>query len=90
MEVPCNDHIVIGANSYYSFKEKKVVYMYEMQIKDLTKMNIQCCDEFTVEGDALCIPYELWFNVDEYFGNQRARIQMTGSISIPITTRQEK
>ena len=68
MEIPCNDHIVIGANSYYSFKGKKGEYMYEMQIKDLTKMNIQCCDEFTVEGDALCIPYELWFNVDEYFG----------------------
>lgn len=35
---------------------------------DITKQDIRCCDDFYIEDDCLNIPYELWFDVDKYFG----------------------
>lgn len=35
---------------------------------DITKQDIRCCDDFYVEYDWVNIPYELWFEVDKYFG----------------------
>lgn len=36
---------------------------------DITKQDIRCCDDFYMdENESVNIPYELWFDVDEYFG----------------------
>lgn len=36
---------------------------------DIIKENIQCCDDFDVyPNDSINITYELWFDVDKYFG----------------------
>lgn len=36
---------------------------------DITKQDIRCCDDFDVDEYGVAnIPYELWFDVDEYFG----------------------
>ena len=35
---------------------------------DITKEDIRCCDDFYVEDDYINITYELWFDVDKYFG----------------------
>lgn len=38
---------------------------------DITKQDIRCCDDFdisTYNGNAINITYELWFDVDKYFG----------------------
>ena len=35
---------------------------------DITKQDIRCCDEICVEDDCINIEYELWFDVDKYFG----------------------
>lgn len=35
---------------------------------DITKQDIRCCDDFYIEDDWVNIPYELWFEVDKYFG----------------------
>ncbi|MDD6483996.1 MAG: hypothetical protein PUF72_05415 [Clostridiales bacterium] len=42
-----------------------------MRELDITKQTICCCDEFdtsTYDGKTVNIPYELWFEVDKYFG----------------------
>ena len=36
---------------------------------DITKQDIRCCDDFEICDDgSVQIPYELWFDVDKYFG----------------------
>lgn len=35
---------------------------------DITKQDIRCCDDFYIEDGYINIPYELWFDVDKYFG----------------------
>lgn len=36
---------------------------------DIAKQDIRCCDDFYIdENGSVNIPYELWFDVDEYFG----------------------
>lgn len=35
---------------------------------DIMKQDIRCCDDFYIEDDYVNIPYELWFDVDKYFG----------------------
>lgn len=35
---------------------------------DITKQDIRCCDDFYIEDEYINIPYELWFDVDKYFG----------------------
>lgn len=36
---------------------------------DITKQDIRCCDDFYMDENGIVnIPYELWFDVDEYFG----------------------
>lgn len=36
---------------------------------DITKQDIRCCPyDFYVEPDNINVGYELWFDVDEYFG----------------------
>ena len=39
-----------------------------MRELDITKQDIRCCDDFYVEKGYVNIPYELWFEVDKYFG----------------------
>ena len=36
---------------------------------DITQMDIRCCDLY-IEDDSINIQYELWFDVDKYFGWQ--------------------
>lgn len=36
---------------------------------DIIKEDIRCCDDFDVyPNDSINITYELWFDVDKYFG----------------------
>lgn len=36
---------------------------------DITKQDIRCCDDFYMDNNGIInIPYELWFDVDDYFG----------------------
>lgn len=35
---------------------------------NIIKENIRCCDEICVEDNAISATYELWFDVDKYFG----------------------
>lgn len=35
---------------------------------DITKQDIRCCDDIYVDMDCINIEYELWFDVDKYFG----------------------
>jgi hypothetical protein len=35
---------------------------------DITKQDIRCCDDFYIEDGWANVPYELWFDVDKYFG----------------------
>jgi hypothetical protein len=35
---------------------------------DITKEDIRCCDGICVEDNVISIAYELWFDVDKYFG----------------------
>ena len=35
---------------------------------NITDQSICCCDDFDVCDDMINIPYELWFDVDKYFG----------------------
>lgn len=35
---------------------------------DITKQDIRCCDDFDIEDNSVNITYELWFDVDKYFG----------------------
>ena len=41
---------------------------------DITKQDIRCCDDFDIVNDgnelSANIPYELWFDVDKYFGTK--------------------
>lgn len=41
--------------------------MKERQI-DITKQDIRCCDELVINSDNIEAAYELWFDVDKYFG----------------------
>jgi hypothetical protein len=35
---------------------------------DITKEDVRCCDEFLIEEDHINATYELWLDVDKYFG----------------------
>lgn len=35
---------------------------------DVTKEDIRCCGDICVEDNVISITYELWFDVDKYFG----------------------
>ena len=35
---------------------------------DVTKEDIRCCDELMITDDSIEATYELWFEVDKYFG----------------------
>ena len=35
---------------------------------DVTKEDIRCCDELMITDDSIEVTYELWFEVDKYFG----------------------
>ena len=35
---------------------------------DITQQDVRCCDEIMCENDTINIEYELWFDVDKYFG----------------------
>lgn len=35
---------------------------------DITKEDVRCCDELIVEADHIDATYELWLEVDKYFG----------------------
>lgn len=37
---------------------------------DITKEDIRCCDELMIDDDHINATYELWFNVDMYFGTE--------------------
>lgn len=37
---------------------------------DITKEDIRCWDELLFEGDHINAAYELWFDVDKYFGTE--------------------
>lgn len=47
----------------------KIQYEDLMREIDIIKENIRCCDDFDVyPNDSINITYELWFDVDKYFG----------------------
>lgn len=35
---------------------------------DITKQDIRCFDGLEIDIDCIIVEYELWFNVDKYFG----------------------
>ena len=35
---------------------------------DITKVDIRCCDDLMVEDECINFAYELWFDVEKYFG----------------------
>ena len=35
---------------------------------NITDQDIRCCDGLDISGDAVNATYELWFDVDKYFG----------------------
>jgi hypothetical protein len=37
---------------------------------DITKEDVRCCDELVIWGDHIDAIYELWFEVDKYFGTE--------------------
>jgi len=37
---------------------------------DITKQDIRCCDELIIDDDNIEATYELWFDVDKYFGTE--------------------
>ena len=37
---------------------------------DITKEDVRCCDELMIETDHIEATYELWFDVDKYFGTE--------------------
>ena len=37
---------------------------------DITKQDIRCCDEVSVEEDGVNVEYELWFDAKSYFGTE--------------------
>lgn len=39
-----------------------------MRELDITKQDIRCCDDLCVDTDTIDAMYELWFDVDKYFG----------------------
>ena len=36
---------------------------------ELTKLNINCCDELLIDNNVINATYELWFDVSEYFAD---------------------
>ncbi len=36
---------------------------------ELTKLNINCCDELLIDNNVISATYELWFDVAEYFSD---------------------
>ena len=36
---------------------------------ELTKLNINCCDELLIDNNVINATYELWFDVTEYFAD---------------------
>lgn len=44
---------------------------------DITKQDIRCCDELMIEDDCINATYELWFDVDKYFGTEINNIDST-------------
>ena len=46
---------------------------YKMREIDITKQDIRCCDDIDInERHAVNIVWELWFEVDKYFGTNTA------------------
>ena len=35
---------------------------------DITKQDLRCCDGLYIDIDCINVQYELWFDVDKYFG----------------------
>ena len=35
---------------------------------DITKQDIRCCDDFDINEGRINVAYEMWFEVDRYFG----------------------
>lgn len=41
-----------------------------MRKLDITKENLNCCGDIFLDLDCINITYELWFDVDKYFGTE--------------------
>lgn len=44
---------------------------------DITKQDVRCCDELMIEDDHINATYELWFDVDKYFGTEIRDVDST-------------
>lgn len=44
---------------------------------DITKQDIRCCDDLMIEDDHINATYELWFDVDKYFGTEIRDVDST-------------
>ncbi len=40
---------------------------------DITQQDVRCCDEIMCENGTVEIEYELWFDVDKYFGTTTSK-----------------
>ncbi|MBQ5851501.1 MAG: hypothetical protein IIW54_11945 [Lachnospiraceae bacterium] len=60
--------------TYISSRDiKKYLVNEEKHMKrkiNITDQDIRCCDGFDICGDAVNATYELWFDVDKYFGTE--------------------
>lgn len=44
-----------------------------MRSIDITNADIRCCDEICFENGNINVGYELWFDVDKYFGTNTGK-----------------
>lgn len=49
-------------------KQKKNINVRKPRQIDVTKEDVRCCDELIVGDEEINATYELWFDVDAYFG----------------------
>lgn len=76
-----NDNILLALEHEYHeietiLEDRDILWITRGPIcqLDITKEDVRCCDELLVEDDHINATYELWFDVDQYFGWQTADI----------------
>lgn len=65
-EMQCRSDYAIDLDC--SPEDVKILSKVQGKAIDITKQDIRCCDELTLEHGIVNATYELWFDVDAYFG----------------------
>lgn len=59
---------MLFATQLHIAKRRKI--MSQKRKIDITKQNVRICDELTIDGNEIQAVYELWMDVDAYFGTK--------------------